>query len=140
MSNNLSDLLHSISALHYLPATAQSASAPLLSCIRTLSGVLDYISALVTAPRCLANAPDGIALQLLASLNGMTGLVHGFAVPKGRALLNALEEQVPQVVSEAHQLEHDRQIGRMLQLVKSWQVMLTCLWLVVTTDCNGTLM
>ena len=115
-------LIQSIAALHHLPATAHPASATVLSCIRTLSALLDFMSAVTSLPNCMRHVPNGVASEVLASLYSMRQLVHGYAWPKGRALLGVLQRQLPEAASKAQQTEQDNQCAKLLHIVQTWQV------------------
>lgn len=120
--SNQVQLIQRIAALHHLPATAHPASATALSCTRTLSALLDFMSAMTALPDCMRHAPNGSASEMLASLYSMRQLAHGYAWPKARILLEVLQEQLPQDASTAQQTEQDIQCAELLQVVETWQV------------------
>lgn len=112
-------LLQSIVALHCLPPTDPPASIEVLSCIKSLCGVLGYISALVSIPDCLVDVPNDVLAGLFDSLHRMKGAVHGYAVPKGRTLLEALKEQAPKAAFEAEQQKQAAQYSELIRGIES---------------------
>lgn len=115
----LPDLLWSIAALHHLPPTSQPADTAVFSCTRSLCGVLEYAAALLSVPDVLEGAPDDLMANLMTTLSGMKGIVHGRAMHIGEKLLNHLKEQAPQLALSVQHKEQDKQVSELLAIANS---------------------